>query len=217
MLTIACVLRSGGDYSPDYVTNLYHGVSMNCSFPFRFVCLTDMKPACETLPINPGLRGWWAKMEVFKLEPPVLYFDLDTVITGNLDSFYSLDSDFYMLHAFAGNKGASGVMFMNTDMSWLYDEFMEELSEGEYIYKHDALRLRLPSGMYRGDQDYIFKKTYDVMTVHYLQSYISGIYSFKHHCDPILRSDARVVCFHGKPRPHQTSVKWMEDYWTCHS
>lgn len=218
MITVACVLKSGGDFTPDYVSNLYAGVCRNISVPFRFVCLTDMNVMWgESIPLDPRLKGWWAKLTLFLLEPPILYFDLDTILVGSIDPFVELDCDFYMLRGFRHGDGASGIMYINSDLSSIYYDFLDELENGEYFFRNDSLRVKLPSGFYRGDQDYTFPKAKELGDVHYLQDYISGIYSFKRHCNPILPSDARVVCFHGFPRPNQVDLEWVRENWQGHS
>ena len=85
-LTIACVLRSGGDFDAEYVERLRDGVAANLSLPHRFVCLSDIEVPCERVALRHGWPGWWSKLELFEqLKGRVLYFDLDTVIAGSLN------------------------------------------------------------------------------------------------------------------------------------
>ena len=89
MITIATVLRSGGDYRPEHVRAL---ADMCGRFApaHRFVVLTDQCYAfaedeeIEARPLKRDWPGWWAKMELFALPGPVLFFDLDTVIVRSL-------------------------------------------------------------------------------------------------------------------------------------
>jgi len=97
-LTIACVLRSGGDFDQEYVERLRDGVAANLSLPHRFVCLSDVEVPCERLALQHGWPGWWSKLELFEqLKGRVLYFDLDTVIAGSLDEIASYPHAFSML------------------------------------------------------------------------------------------------------------------------
>lgn len=85
-LTVACVLKSGGHYDAEYVERLRDGVRNNLIIPYRFVCLSDVDVPCERIELKYDLPGWWSKMELFRPDIPedILYFDLDTVIVGDL-------------------------------------------------------------------------------------------------------------------------------------
>jgi hypothetical protein len=53
--TIACVLRSGGIYTPEWVHRLKRGIERHASAPPRFVCLSDVDvPGVEVLPLREG-------------------------------------------------------------------------------------------------------------------------------------------------------------------
>ena len=92
MLTVACVLRSGGAYGPEDVRKLGQGVLRHLKQPHSFVCLSDA-PLGEGLddlriPLKHDWPGWFSKLELFRpglFLGPVLYFDLDTVILRDLD------------------------------------------------------------------------------------------------------------------------------------
>lgn len=218
MLTIACVLKSGGDFTPEYVHNLHEGIKKNISGPYRFVCITDMFGFNgNTLNLTPGLRGWWAKIDIFRLSPPVLYFDLDTIITGSLNEFEILAEDnvhdIFMLRGPRMKKPASGIMLINSDMRFVYDDFMEDFPSSTYVEIERVLHLSIGDTTYRGDQDYITRKVKERISIHYIQDYVTGVYYYKHHCKDGLPEDATVVAFHGIPRPPDVGVPWVKDYW----
>ena len=103
MITIACVLKSGGVYTPEHVRILESMVSRNLDGIDRFVCLTDLAthpymevclPHVEIVQLAHGWPGSWSKLELFRPTifqegEHVLYFDLATVITGNLSMMAS--------------------------------------------------------------------------------------------------------------------------------
>lgn len=94
MMTVACVLKSGGDFTTEYVERLRDGIARNLDRPYRFVCFSDVDVPCERIPLEHNWRGWWSKMELFRpdLDDGVLlYFDLDTVIVGNLSDIAKID------------------------------------------------------------------------------------------------------------------------------
>lgn len=80
-------------------------VSRNITGPFRFVCFTDAATGirsevrCEPLPpldcqLPTNTPGIWQKARLWgeklaDLEGPVLFMDLDMVITGRLDDFFT--------------------------------------------------------------------------------------------------------------------------------
>lgn len=96
MLTVACVCVRGhlGYFNRDYVARLERMARRTIARPFRFVCLTDqwrnMPSSVEPIPIElpPGLKGWWAKVQLFnpalRLSGRVLYLDLDVLLVRSL-------------------------------------------------------------------------------------------------------------------------------------
>ena len=109
MLNVACVCVGEG-YSPEYVEILYSMVRRNLpqGFRGRFTVFTDNPAAfqemagVQTHQVPEGLTGWWAKLylfsrDAFPVGERVLYFDLDTVITGPLDEIATYDGPFAIL------------------------------------------------------------------------------------------------------------------------
>lgn len=207
VLTIACVLRSGGDYDEKYVRIMERMLGRNLTVPYQFVVLTDMDmKGPHVIKLIKKFPGWWSKLELFRLEGPVLYIDLDTIILDNIDglarSVSSMASgDFWMLAPFNHSrreKGiwASGVMAWHGDFRYLIDDYDRKSFDGwDQIYitrmlsKHNVVIK--PIGQY------------------------SKIISFKRHCQNSLRKpdDAEIVCFHGKERPHTVNIKWVTESW----
>jgi hypothetical protein len=138
MLNIVCVLRQGGKvgYDATWAKKLQNGVSRNLSIPHRFVCLSDVEVPCERIPLEQDSNfkgpGWWAKLQLFRpglFDGPVLYFDLDTVITGNLDELVNtitLQDDFLMEHDAHFNIASSAILYWNGDYSYIYKEYMKD-------------------------------------------------------------------------------------------
>ena len=94
----------GTKYSADYVNRLYGMVARNITSPFSFTCFTDssdnFRPEITAAPL-PGLsfdlpktkKGIWPKCRLWSaalggLKGPVLFLDLDLVVTSNLDAFF---------------------------------------------------------------------------------------------------------------------------------
>ena len=95
----------GTKYGPDYVNRLYGMVARNITPPFTFTCFTDSEEGirdevdCQPLPeiaveIPKTRRGIWPKARLWgeklgTLEGNVLFLDLDLVVTGSLDRFFT--------------------------------------------------------------------------------------------------------------------------------
>jgi len=199
MLTVVCVLKSGGDFDEDYVFALREGVEKNLDIPHEFVCYTDTKiKGVRIRFLTENLEGWFSKFEVFREHGPVLYLDLDTVVTGELGSLAqdvcSSPDTFWMLEAFnVRRKWASGIMAWTGDWLWL------------------TLHCKRYSGLYDMDQDCIAKALGDKRReARVIERRRYGIYSYKHHCREELPDDAKIVCFHGKPRPKEVEESWVK-------
>jgi len=95
----------GKKYGAPYVNRLYAMVARNITPPFGFTCFTDdadgFNPAIRAEPLPPldvvmptGTKGIWPKARLWgprlgDLTGPVLFMDLDLVVVGPLDDFFS--------------------------------------------------------------------------------------------------------------------------------
>lgn len=196
LVTVAAVLRSGGDYTPEYVHRLRDGVAKFCTVPHRFVCLTDIPDQidCETITLQHDWPGWWSKLELFALTGPVVYFDLDTVITGNINDFIDYPHQFTMLSNLDGRGGlASGVLAFNGDYRYLLDSF-----DPSHIKEYSTPRKW-------GDQGWISDKLQ--ITPERAQEVWQDMFCSYKWGTIEERRAAQVVIYHGNPRPHQTGWK----------
>lgn len=105
---IICI-NWGTKYGPNYINRLYGMVARNITPPFTFTCFTDssegVRPEvlCEDLPevdyeMPVGVIGKWPKSRLWgeklgSLTGPVLFLDLDIVITGSLDLFFEVGEE----------------------------------------------------------------------------------------------------------------------------
>lgn len=96
----------GTKYGPVYINRLYEMVSRNITPPFTFVAFTDNREGvrpeviCEDLPevdyeMPVGVVGKWPKSRLWgerlgNLTGPVLFIDLDVIVTGSLDLFFEV-------------------------------------------------------------------------------------------------------------------------------
>ena len=202
-IKIICVLKSGGDYTPEYVLNMKNSLDrvIGDRDDWEFVPYTDLPDA--VFPLMANLEGWWSKLEIFRCTGPCLYLDLDSVLISDFSHLFGIirnlkKYEFLALRPFRSSEvWASGIMAWNGDWHQLFTEFK-------------------PSDMQvKWDQRYIFPKLEKLgATVRSIQGYLMGVYSYKHHCREQLPADTSIVCFHGRPRPHQvTWINWVKRYW----
>jgi len=211
MLTVLCVLKTGGDYDARYVRILRDGVARHTSLPHRFVCLADTEVPCETIPLQHGWPGWWSKIEMFRpgvIAGPTLYLDLDTIITGNLDRVTTIPYEFAMLcirEKIDVTIGNSGAMWFAKPQEHVYERFV--LDPKFWIkYHEDNAKHR-----YMGDQAFISDSFEKINKLHWA---LPGFFkSYKYdRCQNQVPKGCSVVCFGGKPRPHQAGG-WVKQAW----
>lgn len=207
MLNIVCV-KQGQKYSAEYVNILFDMVARNLpdGFPGKFVCFTDDSAglatniSIEKLP--PGINGWWNKLALFRKEAfpkgnRILYFDLDTIIVGQLDELVKYSGKFGILKDFfkPTQYGSAVMMWTAGEHTQIWNRW---ILEG---------RPELPDG----DQEWIQIVVEDV---DYFQDlYPGAICSYKLNCQPYPPRGTKVVCLHGNPKPHEAKDKWIADVW----
>ena len=203
MLNVVCVQT--GNYlgrGVEYVRRLQAAVERNLTLPHRFVCLTDADiEGVECLPAR--FPGWWEKVRMFEpglFKGRVLFLDLDTLILENIDHVAAYSGHFATLHDFWRPEGL-GPAVMLFEPEWagfIYQEW-----SAEHFTMLDP----------RGDQGWIENRHQGRMRkeVDILQTLFPGEFvSYKTHCTKGVPEGARVVCYHGRPRPHETAL-WNEE------
>jgi hypothetical protein len=203
LTTVACVLRSGADYRPEHVSALRDQVARWLPGA-PFVCLSDVPVDCERIPLRYDLPGWWSKVELCRpdLAGDLLFFDLDTRIVGPLDEIASVEglvmrSDFYR-----PTRLASGMMRLTEAARRKAWAVWTRTPPQAHMARHGRL----------GDGSF-FASAWSGQTVKRWQKILPGqVISYKVHVRrPVRRhlergtgsvpEGARVVCFHGEPRP----------------
>jgi hypothetical protein len=139
MINIVCVLRKGGkvNYDASWVEKLKNSIQRNLTIPYEFVCLSDCEVNCTRIPLDEQGNGWWSKIQLFKpglFNKPVLYFDLDTVICGNLDELVLklLSQNDFIMERASNNISSSAIMFWKESYPEIYKKY---ISNPEYYEK----------------------------------------------------------------------------------
>lgn len=202
MLIVLTVLRSSDEYTPEKVQIVKGMVERNLTIPHEFICLSDVEiPGVKTIPLVHNWKGWYAKMELFRPDlpkGPKLYLDLDTAIVSNMDSVVegaaSSGKPFVILRDFYRGviepfSMGSGFMYWNMDYSHIFT-----------WYQKNPIEIR-------GGDQVILERLLNPKSVGFWQDITEKVCSFKVHVKPLGYVDPKysVVCFHGKPRPWDSS------------
>lgn len=145
-------------------------------------------------------------MEVLGFDDPrrILLIDLDTIITGDLTDIAS-QQRFTMIGGWHGRRypmGSGFMMLPRDDRLAIFEEFNR--------------RPKQHIDSFRGDQDFISPRAQHAAA---WQEVCPGqVVSYKLECrakhGDTLPLGARVVCFHGKPRPAEMPTDhWTMEHW----
>lgn len=238
-------MKWGTKYGPHYVNRLYAMVRRHLSGDFNFVCLTDdptgVRPEVQCLPIPPlaielapGQRdGAWKKLTTFEadlhgLKGTALFLDLDVVVVGPLDDFFTQPGQFLIIHDYP-RFWRFGERIVGNSSVYRFEIGAHADVLANFRAHTDAMRAK-----YRNEQDYLS---------HFLHaqgklSYWTAAWcpSFKYHAipawptnhwkPPFVPEGARIVIFHGEVNPpdalegkrnkrfaHIEPATWVAEHW----
>ena len=236
-VNIVC-MKWGTLYSPDYVNKLFCMVRRNLTKPFNFYCLTDdasgiraeviVKPLPEIYVPEKNQVSPWRKLSMFHkdlygITGRTLFLDLDLVIINNIDELFDYTDKFAIIENWTQKGqgiGNSSVYCFNA---------------GEYSFVLDAYNKNTEQAVSTHDNEQIFLSKQLESEIRFFPG--TWFKSFKRHCiapgimrffkSPILYKEAKIIVFHGQPRPHQAQVgawpkklipylkpaSWIADYW----
>lgn len=195
----------------EYLAKLYDGVGRYLpGVDWRGVCLTDdprtVPEGVEAIEPPPGLAGWWNKVALFKpgMFPAgsrVLYSDLDTIPVGNLTDMAAYDGPFAIMRDpyHPEHMGSSLMAWEAGELDHIWTRFDEGGA---------------PQFDPRGDQRWI--ETVQPQADYWQDMLPGQIVSFKADCWSAggIPDGARLVVFHGQPRPHQCQARYIKELWT---
>ncbi|MAH50360.1 hypothetical protein CMI37_31350 [Candidatus Pacearchaeota archaeon] len=198
-VTVACHYYENGEntpswagcYTPEWVDKLYRGVARNYSKPFRFVCLADQPYSFdEPVEVLPLAHKVWETcgLQKYAVEGDRLVtMGLDTVIVGSVDHIFAYKGDLAVPRdPYHKNHPCNAVVLCPT---------------------------RKDIASVEGSTD---MRALDRFRFDWLDDLFPGnIVSYKVH----LRDrghdlgDARIVYFHGEPKPNQLKDNWVLEHW----
>jgi len=235
-------MKWGTKYGPEYVNNLYGMVRRNLGGDFIFVCLTDdsagIRPEVRCLPIpamplkpeKPGVPDRaWRKLSTFTadlhgLKGTALYLDVDVVVVGSLDGFFTQPGEFLIIKDYKRPWRVTG------NSSVYRFEIGAHADVLSYFHEHeDDIRIK-----FRNEQAYLSDYLHGQGKLAYWPR--RWCPSFKYHSipswpfnywmEPSIPEDARVVIFHGECNPPDAltgqrnrrfrfikPAGWVANYW----
>ncbi len=224
MNNIIC-LKHGTKFDADYVNKLYYGVKRNTTVDFTFHCFTEdseglnINIKVHSLPKFDNVEGWWYKLYLFSedidIEGRILYIDLDTLITGNIDHYITQNEGFVVLQdlwAKGDNVGSALMSYEVGKHKHVWDIFIKDPAAAKQkIFPH-------------GDQKII--QAHQSKRIYWQILFPNEIISFKSNNAKEPTKDVKIICFHGIPsiknaintttkvqRFILTPAKWIEKYW----
>ena len=189
MVTILTVLKSGGEYEPKHVVRLANQFREQ---GFTITCLSDIDVPVKRIPLQHNWPGWWSKMEVFRpdITGDIFYIDLDSTVVDDPAELFTVTNPTMLSGDYEPKKLGSGVMF------W---------PEGSREYVWDEWRRR-PDFCRNGDQQFIERT--GVRVDRWQKVRPGSLVSYKCGVKPkgMVPANAKIVYFHGKPRPWDADV-----------
>ena len=237
-VNIIC-MKWGNKFPPSYVNKLYAMVERNISLPFKFVCFTENSEGIRSeveiqllpeldLPDGIPERGW-RKLSVFAkdfggLSGQTLFLDLDVVIVGNIDDFFTYPGEFLIVH----DQHRPNRMEGNSSV------FRFEIGAYPDILEYFEKNFEKIRSEVRHEQAYLSRELHKKGVLQFWPD--RWVPSFKYHCAPSwiaswfkapsIPDDARIILFHGLPNPpeaikgisgkwyrHIQPSPWIEAYW----
>ncbi len=207
-ITICCI-KWGTKYGPEYVNKLYAMVRRNVlCVPHDFVCFTEdptgIDPEIRIAPLPCVHPAWWQKVGLFQERIPgvdtakIFFIDLDMVIVSEIDAMLEYDSDFTIMRNWPPEMHGD-------DNSYMTAAFLLKVGA-----QPNAWRFFEPRVMreYPSDQEWITASApgADLFPYDWTPSY--KLRRLQDHIPP----EAKIVAFHGLPRPHQCGG-WVKEYW----
>ena len=221
-------LKWGDRYGADYVNRLASAVRRNTSKPVSIVCFTDdaagIDPSVTVFPIpeidlppDAKVTGW-RKLCLFRTDLPInglgLFLDLDIVITGSLDDFFTF-----------GN--ADDIPIIHNWVPWHKTVFRPDPQIGNSsVFRFQLNQCGFVWDQFHGEKEWAlanFRPPQSYLT-HCIRPRMkywpdSWVRSFKRHCLPVfplnlvmappLPKDARIIAFHGKPDPDEAAAGYL--------
>lgn len=215
MIKQVICINWGTKYGAPFINRLYGMVARNITPPFSFTCFTDNREGirpevrCEDLPpsdieMPKRTKGIWPKSRLWgpklaDLEGAVLFMDLDLVVTGSLDDFFT----------YGGPDDVILSRNPNTPLEKLGQTSVFRFPVGKLVPLQERFRAD-PQGIadeYRFEQRFVTRnapggvKLFPNAWVRHFRMHCRRPFPLNFVAAPKLPDDARVVIFPGGLHP----------------
>ena len=230
----ACVIH--GEYYPwEYVEKLYSSLQRHFSYPVHLHVWTEaardvpkhfIKHELRDLGVKGPKKSWWYKMQLFNPKAHkgrLFYFDLDVVITSNLDWMLHLSEDKFWAvrdfrYLFRKSKSwnfNSSVMVFNTETwSGLWKKFKQasDYYMRQFNGDQDFVNTEVPQN-HKGFLDWNKIKSFRWQVQDGGIDFIYRTYPNKGKPRDHIFHDLSIVIFHGEPKPHEITDDDVKRHW----
>lgn len=238
-------MKWGTKYGPEYVNRLYGMVRRHLRGDFKFVCLTDrsegIRPEVQCLPIpplaltpKPGQRDMaWRKLTTFEadlhgLRGTALFLDLDVVIVGPLDDFFTQPGQFLIIHDYPRFWRSRNRVTGNSSV------YRFELGAHADVLAYFRAHMDEIPAQFRNEQAFLSDFLHRQGKLSYWPAgwcpsfKYSGIPAWPSNYwkPPFVPPEARIVIFHGECNPpdalagrrnkrfaHIEPARWIAEHW----
>ncbi len=218
--TVVCLKWGEGLYTAEWVNRLRRACARRLSPPFRFVCFADDAAGLDegveardirALTLAPPLAGIWWKLALMHpragLAGRCLFLDLDTVIVGALDDFFSLPGNFRIARNWIERRKTlfRPRPLVGNSSVFLFDAGSLPAVAERFLQNPQAAKTEHPT-----EQSFMTAAV-GLQNLRWLPE--EWVRSFKRHCrppwplnrlaPPRIPQNARVIAFHGSPKQHE--------------
>jgi hypothetical protein len=218
-------MKWGTAYGPLDVNTLYGMVARNITGEFKVVCFTDdasgIRPevTCHPLPplgceIPPDVPGKWPKValwskDLYGMTGVALFIDLDSVIVGNIDSYfeYGNPEDVITARNWLNRLGKSAQTSV----------FRFPIGGHSYMLENLQADPANVSRKYQYEQNYVTHnirggvKFWPEGWTRHFRLHCMGPWPMRYLRPPIIPKDAKIITFPGLPGPADAALgRWSE-------
>ena len=200
-----------------WVDKLYRGIKRNTTKPFELICLVD-----KEYPIKEPVKqvkfieqanvsvGWSLLVEMYR--PDItsdrrVTIGLDTIIMDNIDDILEIDNDIAMItDPMEPEEVCNAITWCSSETAaYIWDVWT---NKREWVYENCRFIGNAVSEMVLLRK--LFDQDGEALRV---DNIYEGIYSYKVHIieNPDLIENAKIIYFHGEPKPHELGAHPVDD------
>lgn len=182
-------------YDDSWADKLYRGFKRNLTLPFRFVVFTDrerkFRESVEQMPILRRPIHYGACVEPFALNVPLIFVGLDTIVVGNVDK---------LARWCLQNRGKLALP-KHPYEPWSINGVVLWGGGNPAIF-----------GNWAGENDMDWMRSFEHQRIDDL--FPRKVVSYKAHVTRHGLHKARIVYFHGQPKPPELMhLPWVRECW----